>query len=86
MTNIIKAQSLWAVVQPLVLVMAEADLSWSNREKVAAAIRACHTHWDSMEKERQMANQQGTGGYPPQNPQQSLNNRYVAAQQTGEIG
>jgi hypothetical protein len=56
--NIIKSQSLGAVVLPLVQVMADADLSWSDREKISAAIHKCHRQWTDMEKERQSTNAQ----------------------------
>jgi len=64
--NIIKSQSLGAVVLPLVQVMADADLSWSDREKISAAIHKCHRQWTDMEKERQAANSQS--GYGLQGP------------------
>lgn len=56
--NILKSQSLGVVVLPLVQVMADADLSWSDREKISAAIHQCHRQWTNMEKERQMINAQ----------------------------
>jgi hypothetical protein len=61
MSNLIKAPSLGAIVLPLVRIMAEADLAWADREKVSAAIQACHAQWSVMEKERQQANQQIAG-------------------------
>lgn len=73
MNNIlIKSQSLGAVVLPLVQVMAEADLSWADREKISAAIHKCHRQWTDMEKERQMLNttnaQSVSVGYGQQQP------------------
>lgn len=52
-TTISKPQSIGTMVAPLVRIMADAELSWSERERVSAAIEACRKHWDSMEKERQ---------------------------------
>ena len=61
--NIIKkSQSLSNVVLPLVHIMAEADLSWYEREKVSAAIAACYQQWTQMEKERQTLGQQQASG------------------------
>jgi hypothetical protein len=56
--NIIKQQSLSAVVMPLVRVMADADLLWVERERVSRAIQACVLQWARMEKEREMLNNQ----------------------------
>jgi hypothetical protein len=45
------------VMLPLVRLMRDARLSWSNRELVADAMQECHRHWSSMEEERQMFQQ-----------------------------
>ena len=58
----LKTFSLSKVTMPLIHVMADADLSWSDREKIAAALRACISQWDSMEKERLTASQQQAAG------------------------
>lgn len=47
---------------PLVQIMERADLSWRDRERIAAAINACNVQWESMEKERQQLNQQRAQG------------------------
>lgn len=56
--NIIRKMSLAQVVMPLVQVMERADISWRDRERVAAAINACNVQWEGMEQERQLLNQQ----------------------------
>ena len=58
----LKSFSLSKVTMPLIYIMADADLSWSDRERIAAAIRACLAQWDSMEKERLTINQQQAAG------------------------
>lgn len=40
------------VVMPLVKVLRDADLSWTCREDIAAAILACWRNWDSMQQEQ----------------------------------
>jgi hypothetical protein len=55
--SISKQQSLSAVVMPLVRVMNEAVLSWSEREQLATAIQAAYRQWSGMEKERQAQQQ-----------------------------
>lgn len=70
--NIIKQQSLSAVVMPLVQLLSDADLAWSDREKISSAIQACRRHHEAMEKEsKQYADQarvqQGIVGVSAQN-------------------
>lgn len=60
--SIIKKMSLTEVVLPLVRVMADGDLSWSDREKIAAAVEACRSQWARMEDERYTLNQQQAAG------------------------
>lgn len=50
------------VVMPLVRVMALADLSWADREKFAEAIQRACSHWQSMEDERRMFEQNSAAG------------------------
>lgn len=56
--NVIKSQSLGNVVLPLIRIMADADLSWMEREKLSEAVAACHRQWEIMEKEKRILNQQ----------------------------
>jgi len=46
---------------PLVRVMALADLSWADRAKFSEAIQECCRHWQSMEDERRMLEQNSAG-------------------------
>lgn len=50
------------VIMPLVRVMALADLSWEDRARFAEAIQRCCSHWQSMEAERQMFEQNAAAG------------------------
>ena len=55
--NLIRKMRLETVVMPLVRLMAQADLSWADREEVSAAIAVCIRHYNDMETERQQLDQ-----------------------------
>lgn len=62
MANIIKSQSLISVTLPLIRILAGEGLSWSDREKLSAAVEACRRQWAEMEQERNLQNQQAQQG------------------------
>jgi hypothetical protein len=57
-----KSLNLATVVMPLVRVMADAQLSWAQREVISNAISQCHHQWSELEKERQLHTQAAAYG------------------------
>lgn len=55
MNELYKRPHLAGIVMPLVDLLRQ-DISWSDREKVAEALRVTVRHFDSMEAERQHLN------------------------------
>lgn len=61
------------VVMPLVRIMAEGNLTWAARMKVADAIQVCVRAWEAMEEERWMFAQKAAEGTRlPVNEEESL--------------
>jgi hypothetical protein len=53
MNQILLRPRLESVVMPLVRLMSQCDLSWSDRQELSSAIASCTRHWNDMEAERQ---------------------------------
>ncbi len=76
------------VVMPLVRVMAEGDLTWAARVRVADAIQVCINAWGAMEEERWMFAQKAAGTervrpctcHPDDNPPRPCPRKYALAQ------
>ena len=75
--QISKSLNLATVVMPLVRVMADASLSWAEREAISAAICEAHRQWKALEKEREAIRQVQAAG------QQNAQNAGNAAIQMG---